>query len=153
MNQNIWGPNFWFCLHTITFNYPLEPTKEDKLNYYNFFYHLGRVLPCSYCQKNYRRNFKEMPIKLNNRKDLVYWLIDFHNEVNGKEGKRHYTYSEIIKEYEKKFGKEIKLDEEENEKCFDLECHKIKINWQFFIGLLIGIIIGVLLVLIFKRKL
>lgn len=153
MNQNIWGPNFWFCLHTITFNYPLEPKSEDKLNYYNFFFNLGKVLPCSYCRKNYQRNFKEMPIRLNSRKELVCWLIDFHNEVNGKEGKRQYTYSEILKIYENKFGKEIKLEGDENIKCFDIDTHKLKINSQFFIGLVIGIVIGILLMLTFNKKL
>ena len=32
MNQNIWGPHLWFSLHTISFNYPLKPTENDKYN-------------------------------------------------------------------------------------------------------------------------
>jgi len=117
MNQNIWGPHFWETLHTITFNYPLKPSQKDKENYQNFFTSLKYVLPCSYCQKNYVRNMNELPIKLNNRKELVYWLIDLHNEVNGKEGKRQYTYEEIIKIYEIKYKKKIKLDNKD--KCDD----------------------------------
>lgn len=37
MNQNIWGSHLWFSLHSISFNYPLSPSIEDKNNYKNFF--------------------------------------------------------------------------------------------------------------------
>ena len=36
MNVNEWGPGGWTFLHTITFNYPLDPTNEDKERYRNF---------------------------------------------------------------------------------------------------------------------
>ena len=49
MNQNIWGPHFWFMLHSISFNYPLYPTIRIKdiikhlLTHYNMFYHVVNV--------------------------------------------------------------------------------------------------------------
>ena len=33
----IWGPPLWHTLHTISFNYPVKPNKDDKDNYYVFF--------------------------------------------------------------------------------------------------------------------
>ena len=33
MNPNVWGPNLWFALHTITLNYPKTPTYENKKAY------------------------------------------------------------------------------------------------------------------------
>ena len=30
MLTSVWGPSFWHVLHTISFNYPVEPTKEDN---------------------------------------------------------------------------------------------------------------------------
>lgn len=117
MNQNIWGPEMWTCLHTISLNYPLKPTLQDKINYYKFFYALKNVLPCSWCRKNYERNICELPIRLNSKKDFVYWLIDLHNEVNGKEGKRPYTYEEVIKYYEDKLKKKIEFDKDIPAKC------------------------------------
>lgn len=117
MNQNIWGPEMWTCLHTISLNYPLKPTYQDKLDYYKFFYALKNVLPCGWCRKNYERNIRELPIRLNSKRDFVYWLIDLHNEVNGKEGKRPYTYNEVIKYYEDKLKKKIKFDRDDIVKC------------------------------------
>jgi len=122
MNQNIWGPELWFVLHTITLNYPVKPTEEDKRNIENFFLSLKPILPCMYCRKNYDRHLKENPIKLNNRKDLVYWLIDIHNEVNAQEGKRQYSYAEVIQIYEKKLNKKISLTEENKEAEFTEMC-------------------------------
>ena len=36
MLTSIWGPPLWHTLHTISFNYPVKPTKNDINNYYNF---------------------------------------------------------------------------------------------------------------------
>ena len=84
MNPSVWGPSLWFSLHTITLNYPKNPTYEDKKAYNNFFINLQDVLPCDYCIKHYKEHLKKFPLSenLNNRKDLVLWLINIHNEVN-----------------------------------------------------------------------
>ena len=33
-NNKIWGPDAWLFLHTITFNYPENPSEQDKVNLY-----------------------------------------------------------------------------------------------------------------------
>ena len=33
MEPKIWGEHAWIFLHTITLNYPEEPTFSDKYNY------------------------------------------------------------------------------------------------------------------------
>ena len=30
MLTSVWGPVFWFFLHTMSFNYPVKPTEENK---------------------------------------------------------------------------------------------------------------------------
>ena len=110
MNQNIWGPHLWFVLHTITFNYPLKPTKEDISNYNDFLVSIKHVLPCSVCRKHYKRHLKENSPKkaLKSRDNFIKWMIDLHNEVNGETGKKNtYTYSEIISRYEKVYNMKI----------------------------------------------
>ena len=34
MLTRVWGPSLWHVLHTISFNYPVEPTYKDKVNYF-----------------------------------------------------------------------------------------------------------------------
>jgi hypothetical protein len=112
MNQNIWGSHLWFSLHTISFNYPLNPTIDDKKDYKNFFLNLQNVIPCSVCKKNYMRHIKEHPIDnyLDNRKKIVYWVIDMHNMVNAEIGKKILSYDVVLKKYEKVYNKKILLD-------------------------------------------
>ena len=33
MLTNVWGPGLWHYLHVISFNYPNEPTKLQKIKY------------------------------------------------------------------------------------------------------------------------
>ena len=112
MNQNIWGPPFWLSLHTISFNYPLKPTEQDKINYKNFYTSFQNVIPCSICKKNYIRHLKEHPIDnyLSSRRKLSEWVIDMHNMVNGETGKKILSYDVVVKKYEDIYKKKIELD-------------------------------------------
>ena len=56
MMTYIWGPSLWHSLHTISFNYPVNPTEEQKNQYYNFFLSLKDVLPCRHCRENFVEN-------------------------------------------------------------------------------------------------
>ena len=98
-NNNIWGPQAWTFLHTINFNYPENPTNRDKHNYFNFFYSLKHVLPCETCKKHYEENSTDLENNLDNRDELVKWLIDIHNNVNKTNNKKIYTYDEVYNEY------------------------------------------------------
>ena len=56
MLTSVWGPSLWHYLHTMSFNYPVKPTNEDKKNYKKFIMSLKHVLPCKYCRINLRKN-------------------------------------------------------------------------------------------------
>jgi len=101
-NNNVWGPPAWTFLHTITYNYPENPSDNDKKNYHNFFDSLQHILPCKKCQSHYTENIQKYDLNnsLDNRDDLVKWLIDIHNEVNKYTGKRVWTYSEVYNKYD-----------------------------------------------------
>ena len=102
----IWGPSAWFFLHIITFNYPINPTEDDKLNYYNFFYNLQFILPCGKCRINYQKNINEEDTKLslstfNDRETLKMWLYKLHNKVNLLTHKNvNIRFDEVNKKYE-----------------------------------------------------
>jgi hypothetical protein len=40
-----WGSALWHFLHTISFNFPVHPTQEQKAHYFNFMVCLRDVLP------------------------------------------------------------------------------------------------------------
>ena len=56
MLTQIWGPPLWHFLHTMSFNYPVNPTQNDKNNYRNFVLNLKHILPCGKCRKNLTKN-------------------------------------------------------------------------------------------------
>jgi len=99
MNSFIWGPDAWSFLHTITFNYPQEPTQEDIDSHYYFFTYLGDVLPCPKCQNHYKENLVKHPINLDSREEFIQWLITMHNEVNITNGKPTWTYDQVFEKY------------------------------------------------------
>ena len=101
-NNNVWGPSAWTFLHTITYNYPENPTDNDKKNYHNFFMNLQHVLPCKKCQAHYTENIQKYDLNnsLDNRDDLVKWLIDLHNDVNRNNGKPVWSYSDVFNKYQ-----------------------------------------------------
>ena len=154
MNQNIWGSHLWFSLHTISFAYPIKPTITDQNNYKNFFVSLQFAIPCSVCQRNYKRHLLEHPIDkhLNSRKDLVYWLIDIHNMVNSEIGKKFMSYDVVIKKYENVYQKDLfvgkNMDYDDNHISENGINNKNKYNYNLeYILLLILIIIFIIFII------
>jgi hypothetical protein len=104
MLTSVWGPSLWHSLHTISFNYPVNPTKEQKKNYMNFFLSLENILPCKYCRENFKKNLKCTPLNINtmkNRHTLSLWLYKLHETINKMLGKKSgLTYNDIRNRYE-----------------------------------------------------
>lgn len=152
MNQNIWGKHAWFLLHTLTLAYPLDPCQRDKDNYTAFLKSFAKVIPCDVCRVHYTRNLKENPPRLDNRKELFQWLVDLHNEVNGRTGKRTWTYDEVLKLYEDKYQKKLELTSEENGSVQSSLRSVAKKIYCFWIQYHAYLIIAVLLIIIFHLQ-
>jgi len=115
MDVNLWGPPFWFILHTITMNYPDKPSYVEKRHHFDFFNNLQYVLPCDVCREHYRANFKKNPIEsyLDNKKSLVEWGVRMHNEVNLMSGKSAFTTEQVVKKYLSLYNNGDGLDEQQ----------------------------------------
>ena len=101
----IWGPSMWDSMHAITFKYPDNPTDNDKKRYKMYFYSVGYVLPCTHCQKSYRRLIKSGVTKLDDnalksKKNLTEWLYNVHEAVNKKLGVDYgVSFNDVEKRY------------------------------------------------------
>ena len=102
MNVNKWGPGGWTFLHTITFNYPLEPENDDKNRYKNFFSSVSEMLPCKYCRDSFKTYIKFIPIDefLESRIGVTYWLYRIHQLVDEKVFKKNDSFENVIRKYE-----------------------------------------------------
>jgi len=104
MLTGVWGPGMWHYLHTMSFNYPVHPTEENKKNYRDFVLMLEHVLPCGKCRKNLRKNFKKLPLKIEDmesRETFSKYIYNLHEVVNKMLGKKSgLTYENIRERYE-----------------------------------------------------
>lgn len=100
----VWGPGVWHFLHTMSFNYPMSPTAEQKKQYRDFILQLKYVLPCGKCRKNLTNNLKKMPLRdedLENRETFSRYLYNLHETVNTMLHKKSgLTYDEVRDRYE-----------------------------------------------------
>ena len=104
MLTSVWGPSLWHVLHTMSFNYPNEPTREDKQNYKNFILNLQNVLPCKYCRINLKSNFKQLPLTMEcmkNRYTFSMYIYNLHEIINKMLNKKSgLTYDDVRERYE-----------------------------------------------------
>jgi hypothetical protein len=104
MLTTVWGPSTWHLLHTMSFNYPVNPSNKDKINYRNFILNLQNVLPCGKCRNNLKLNFKKLPLRrqdMKNRATFSLYIYKLHELVNTMLGKvSGLSYSDVRERYE-----------------------------------------------------
>ena len=96
----VWGHHVWKALHYISLGYPDNPTQQQKQDYKNFFLLLKTTLPCNLCRNHYEENLKELPLTdkvLENRTNLIKWVIDLHNIVNKMKNYPILSYDDALK--------------------------------------------------------
>ena len=104
MMTSIWGPPMWHILHTISFNYPIKPTDENKKYYLKFYGNLQHILPCKYCRDNLTNNLKKLPLTIDvfkNRLTLSMWVYMLHETINTMLNKSSgLSYEDVRDRYE-----------------------------------------------------
>jgi len=134
MLTTIWGPNMWHYLHTISFNYPVNPTMNNKKYYKQFILNLQFTLPCKYCRINLKNNLKSFPLKschLKNRDSFSRYVYKLHEIVNKMLNKTsNLTYCQVRERYEH-FRSRCTLDKKtliNEKKLFKFKKNKSKKN-------------------------
>jgi len=101
---SIWGPALWHSLHTISFNYPVQPSTIDKENYRNFMLSLTNILPCRYCRENLEKNYKVFPLTMDCMKDrdsFSRYVYKLHERINKNLGKTSgLSFCDVRERYE-----------------------------------------------------
>lgn len=103
MLTTVWGPPLWHFLHLMSFNYPINPTCEEKQKYKSFIHSLKDILPCGSCRKNLTYNLKKRPITphLKNRTTFSKYIYQLHETINKCLNKNSgLTYNQIKIRYE-----------------------------------------------------
>ena len=104
MLTTVWGPPMWHYLHTMSFNYPVKPTRKDKKHYREFVLKLEHVLPCGKCRHNLKHNFKKLPLTshcMQSRDTFSKYIFELHELINRMlQKKSGLTYEQVRERYE-----------------------------------------------------
>jgi hypothetical protein len=104
MLTTVWGPSMWHFLHTTSFNYPVNPTADQKEQYKTLMTNLVHILPCRYCRENLVKNYKKMPLTdadMASRDSFSKYVYRLHELVNKMLKKKSgLTYCDVRERYE-----------------------------------------------------
>lgn len=126
MDPTIWGPHYWFVLHTIAFHYPVYPTSIQKKIYHRFIHNLHEFIPNKTIATTYENILKGHPVTpyLDTREDFIKWMHFMHNKINVRLDKPQISladhYDEFNKNYESKQTRLQRLWKEKRKIIFTL---------------------------------
>ena len=104
MLTSVWGPSLWHYLHVMSFNYPVNPTSQDKKYYRDMIINLQYTLPCRYCRENLHKNLKNKPLQpcdMKNRETYSRFIYELHERINRQLNKTSgLSYCDVRERYE-----------------------------------------------------
>ena len=114
LSPRIWGPHYWFFLHTCAMAYPIKPNTVIKKKFYEFIQNFSLFIPDKKISTSFSKLIDKYPVSpyLDSRDSFIRWTHFIHNKVNKKLEKRQKSlskfYSEYYKSYETPIIKNVK---------------------------------------------
>jgi hypothetical protein len=101
LDPKVWGPHYWFFLHTLAMTYPHHPNTVTKKKYYEFIQNLPLFLPVEEISGEFSKLIDKYPITpyLDNRDSFVRWMHFIHNKINEKLEKPQITLNDFFIKY------------------------------------------------------
>ena len=132
LDPKIWGPHYWFFLHTVAMTYPHHPNAVTKKKYYEFVQNLPLFIPVEQISKEFERLINKYPIVpyLDNRESFIRWVHFIHNKINEKLEKPQIALNDFFVQYYNSY-------KSQNEKLIEY----VKLRGKVIYG---GIIISIL---------
>ena len=101
LEPKIWGPHFWFVIHTIALTYPHNPNEVIRKKYYDLIQNLPLFLPVEEIGNTFSQYLDKYPVTpyLESRTSFVKWTHFIHNKINVSLGKEELTMEEAMSAY------------------------------------------------------
>jgi len=105
LNPKIWGPHYWFFLHTLAMCYPNYPNDVTKKKYYDFIQNLPMFIPIDEISTQFILLLDKYPVQpyLDNRESFIRWMWFIHNKINEKLEKPKITLNDFYTKYYKEY--------------------------------------------------
>lgn len=100
-DSKVWGPHYWFFLHTIAMSYPAKANDVIKKKYYELIQNMQLFIPNEKEGNEFRKLVDMYPIApyLDTREAFVRWTHYIHNKMNEKLEKPKITLEEFYRQY------------------------------------------------------
>jgi len=114
-NPNIWGPPFWFTLHTICQHYPTYPNSVIKKKYYDFLSNIPLFLPHEQIGDKFAELLDKYPLNpyLESQPKLCKWMHFIHNKINLFLGKPTLSMTDSMTAYYQHYKPKAVKDRDE----------------------------------------
>jgi hypothetical protein len=101
LDSSVWGPHYWFFLHTIALSYPNRPNDPTKKKYYDFIHSIPLFIPVKTMSTTFSKLLDEYPVKpyLDSRDSFIRWTHFIHNKINEKLEKPKISLSQFYENY------------------------------------------------------
>jgi len=104
-NPEIWGPHYWFFLHTVAQSYPNRPNSITKRKYYDLINNMPIFIPDSKIGDKFAELLDKYPLKpyLDSRESFMRWVHFIHNKINVILGKEELSYLASLDKYKNEY--------------------------------------------------
>jgi len=136
-DPSVWGPHYWFFIHTVAESYPINPNDVTKRKYYDFIQNIPLFIPVPEMGDKFSRILDKYPVTpyLDSRDSFVRWTHFIHNKYNVMLGKPEIPLLLALEIYRDQYKpKPIYLAE------------KIKMRKHYLIMAIILILLGLIII-------
>jgi FAD-linked sulfhydryl oxidase len=100
-DPSVWGPHYWFFIHTVAESYPMTPNNITKRKYYDFIQNIPLFIPVSEMGNKFSELLDKYPVTpyLDNRDSFVRWTHFIHNKYNVLLGKEEISLPVALERY------------------------------------------------------
>ena len=105
LDPNIWGPHYWFFLHTAALSYPIKPNDTVRKKFYEFIHNFPLFIPSPKISSSFSDLLEQYPVSpyLDSKDSLVRWTHFIHNKINKKLEKNEISLSKFYTDYYKQY--------------------------------------------------
>ena len=101
LDPDVWGPKYWFVLHSIAITYPHTVNDVTKKKYYEFIQNLPLFLPNEEIGNKFTLLLDKYPVTpyLDSRASFSKWMHFIHNKINSLLNKDEITMEKAMQDY------------------------------------------------------
>ena len=102
---HIWGPHFWFFLHTLAMSYPDNANEVTRRKYYDLIQNMPLFIPDAEMGNRFSRLLDNHPVTpyLGKRESFIRWTVFIHNRINVFLGKPEISLEDAIEKYNQSY--------------------------------------------------